>query len=50
MPSAEEQTESLARRIHGILDAAIDVLRKNGRLGGDPHKRNALLKWFYRGV
>lgn len=32
------------------LDAAVEVLRKNGRLGGDPHKRNALLKWLYRGV
>jgi hypothetical protein len=34
----------------GALDAAIEVLRKNGRLGGDGHKRNALLKWLYRGV
>jgi hypothetical protein len=32
------------------LQAAIEVLQKNGRLGGDPHKRNALLRWFYRGV
>ncbi len=32
------------------LDAAVEVLRKNGRLGGDGHKRNALLKWLYRGV
>ena len=32
------------------LDAAIAVFRKNGRLGGDGHKRNALLKWLYRGV
>jgi hypothetical protein len=32
------------------MDAAIAVLRKNGRLGGDGHKRNALLKWLYRGV
>jgi hypothetical protein len=32
------------------LDAAVEVFRKNGRLGGDPHKRNALLKWLYRGV
>ncbi len=32
------------------LDAAVGVLRKNGRLGGDGHKRNALLKWLYRGV
>ena len=32
------------------LDAAIDVLRRNGRLGGDCHKRNPLLKWMYRGI
>jgi len=32
------------------LDAASAVLRKNGRVGGDGHKRNALLKWLYRGV
>ena len=32
------------------LDAAIAVFRKNGRLAGDSHKRNALLKWLYRGV
>jgi hypothetical protein len=32
------------------LDAAIAVLRKNGRLAGDRHKRNALLRWLYRGV
>lgn len=32
------------------LDAAVAVLRKNGRVGGDPHKRNALAKWLYRGV
>jgi hypothetical protein len=32
------------------LDAAAAVLRKNGRLGGDRHKRNALLRWLYRGV
>jgi len=32
------------------LDAGIAVLRKNGRLAGDRHKRNALLRWLYRGV
>jgi hypothetical protein len=32
------------------LDAAVAVFRGNGRLGGDTHKRNALLKWLYRGV
>ena len=32
------------------LDAAITVFRKNGRLAGDRHKRNALLRWLYRGV
>lgn len=42
--------QEASKAMDGILDAAIEVLRKNGRLGGDPHKRNALLKWFYRGV
>jgi hypothetical protein len=32
------------------LDAAIDVFRRNGRIGGDRHKRNPLLRWMYRGV
>lgn len=32
------------------LDAGTAVLRKNGRLAGDRHKRNALLRWLYRGV
>ena len=32
------------------LDAAVAVLRRNSRLGGDRHKRNALWKWMYRGV
>ena len=32
------------------LDATVEVLRKNGRVGGDSHKRNALLRWLYRGV
>lgn len=32
------------------LDAAAAVFRRNGRVGGDTHKRNALLKWLYRGV
>ena len=32
------------------IDAAVEVFRKNGRLGGDTHKRNALLRWLYRGV
>lgn len=32
------------------LDAAIAVFRKNGRVAGDRHKRNALLRWLYRGV
>jgi hypothetical protein len=39
-----------AAAIGRALDAAVAVLRKNGRLGGDPHKRNALFKWLYRGV
>jgi hypothetical protein len=32
------------------LGAAVEVFRKNGRIGGDTHKRNALLRWLYRGV
>jgi hypothetical protein len=32
------------------LGAAIAVLRRNSRLAGDHHKRNALWKWMYRGV
>ena len=32
------------------LNAAAAVFRRNGRVGGDRHKRNAFLKWFYRGV
>ena len=32
------------------LDAAAAVFNRNGRVAGDRHKRNALLKWMYRGV
>jgi hypothetical protein len=32
------------------LAAAADVLRRNARLAGDTHKRNALWRWMYRGV
>ena len=32
------------------LDAAAVVFKRNGRLAGASHKRNALLKWMYRGV
>jgi len=32
------------------LDGAVAVLRRNSRLAGDRHKRNALWKWLYRGV
>ena len=32
------------------LDAAQVVLRRNGRVAGDQHKRRALFKWMYRGV
>lgn len=32
------------------LDGAVAVWRRNGRLAGDRHKRNALWKWLYRGV
>ncbi len=43
---APEEREVAARSI----DAAAQIFRKNGRLSGDPHKRNALLRWLYRGV
>jgi hypothetical protein len=39
-----------AAAVTEAMDAAIAVLRKNGRLGGDGHKRNALFKWLYRGI
>ena len=32
------------------LEAAMAVFKRNSRLGGDRHKRNALWKWMYRGV
>lgn len=32
------------------LDAAAAILNRNGRVGGDRHHRNALLKWMYKGV
>jgi hypothetical protein len=32
------------------LDAATLVLKRNSRIAGDRHKRNALWKWMYRGV
>ncbi len=41
-----EELEVAARS----LEAAIEVFKRNGRLGGDRHKRNALWKWMYRGV
>jgi hypothetical protein len=39
-----------AAQMGRALDAGIAVFRKNGRIGGDQHKRNALLRWLYRGV
>jgi hypothetical protein len=32
------------------LEAATAVFRRNSRIAGDRHKRNALWKWMYRGV
>jgi hypothetical protein len=32
------------------LEAATAVWKRNSRLAGDRHKRNALWKWMYRGV
>jgi hypothetical protein len=43
--AADELTAATAS-----LNAAAAVFRRNGRVGGDRHKRNAFLKWFYRGV
>jgi hypothetical protein len=34
----------------GSLDAAAAIFKRNGRLAGDRHRRNALWKWMYRGV
>jgi hypothetical protein len=42
--------EGAAAAMNAAMDAAIGVLRKNGRLAGDMHGRNALLKWLYKGV
>jgi hypothetical protein len=43
--SAEELAAARAS-----LEAATAVLRRNSRLAGDRHKRNALWKWMYKGV
>jgi hypothetical protein len=43
--SAEELAAAAA-----AIDAANAILRRNSRLGGDRHKRNALWNWMYRGV
>ena len=32
------------------LEAAMIVFKRNSRIAGDRHKRNALWKWMYRGV
>ncbi len=32
------------------LEEATTILKRNSRLAGDRHKRNALWKWMYRGV
>ncbi|MGD0122606.1 MAG: hypothetical protein ABSC46_08605 [Candidatus Limnocylindrales bacterium] len=32
------------------LEAATAIFKRNGRIAGDRHKRNALWKWMYRGV
>jgi hypothetical protein len=48
--AAPRLAEGEATAMATAIDGAATVLRKNGRLGGDGHKRNALLKWLYRGV
>ena len=48
--AAPRLDEAAAASLTRALNAAIEVLRKNGRLGGDTHKRDALLQWLYRGV
>jgi hypothetical protein len=47
--AAHLAAEELAAAVTS-LDAATAVLRRNSRLAGDRHKRNALWKWMYRGV
>jgi hypothetical protein len=46
-PDLDEQELASADR---ALEAAQLVLRRNGRVAGDEHKRRAILKWMYRGV
>jgi hypothetical protein len=46
-PSLGADELAAARR---ALDAAANVFRRNGRVAGDRHKRNAFLKWMYKGV
>ena len=44
LDTAERRTATRA------LDAAAAIFKRNGRIAGDRHKRNALWKWMYRGV
>jgi hypothetical protein len=46
-PSLGADELAAARR---ALEAAANVFRRNGRVAGDRHKRNAFLKWMYKGV
>ena len=48
--AAPRLDEPAAASMTRTMNAAIAVLRKNGRLGGDGHKRDALLEWLYKGV
>jgi hypothetical protein len=47
---APDLTEDELACADRALDAAQVVLRRNGRVAGDQHKRRALFKWMYRGV
>jgi hypothetical protein len=47
---APDLTEDELASVSRAIDDATTVLRRNGRLGGDRHKRRALFKWMYRGV
>jgi hypothetical protein len=47
---APELTSDELASADRALDAAQVVLRRNGRVAGDQHKRRAIFKWMYRGV
>ena len=44
LDAAERRTATRA------LEVAAAIFKRNSRIAGDRHKRNALWKWMYRGV